>query len=91
MRFEKFESVLFLKELLIFEGSTDWLQAIIYKSARDNLNNYLEDSRTDYNSNYDQALDYYEYVNDNLNDSISDRVHDIYLYIEFGKGVVIND
>ena len=85
MRFEKFESVLFLKELLIFEGSTDWLQAVRYKTLSDNLNNYLEDSRTDYNSNYDMALDYYEYENDNLNDSISDRVHDIYLYIEFGK------
>lgn len=85
MRFEKFESVLFLKELLIFEGSTDWLQAIIYKSASDNLDKYLEDSRTDYNSNYDQALDYYEYESNSLNDSISQRVHDIYLYIEFGK------
>ena len=85
MRFEKFESVLFLKELLIFEGSTDWLQAIIYKAASDNLDKYLEDSRTDYNSNYDRALDYYEYESNSLNDSISQRVHDIYLYIEFGK------
>jgi len=85
MRFEKFESVLFLEELLIFEGVTDWLQAVSYKTASDNLYNYLEDSRTDYNSNYDQALDYYEYASDSLNDSISKRVHDIYLYIEFGK------
>ena len=85
MKFEKFESVLFLEELLIFEGVTDWLQAIIYKSSIDNLDKYLEDSRTDYNSNYDMALDYHEYESNNLNDSISQRVHDIYLYIEFGK------
>ena len=85
MKFEKFESVLFLKELLIFEGSTDWLQAIIYKSSIDNLDKYLEDSRTDYNSNYDMALDYHEYESNRLSDSISKRVHDIYLYIEFGK------
>lgn len=85
MRFEKFESVLFLEELLIFEGATDWLQAIIYKSSSDNLDKYLEDSRTDYNSNYDMALDYYEYESDSLSDSISQRVHDIYLYIEFGQ------
>ena len=85
MKFEKFESVLFLEELLIFEGVTDWLQAIIYKSSIDNLDKYLEDSRTDYNSNYDMALDYHEYESNNLNDSISKRVHDIYLYIEFGK------
>lgn len=85
MKFEKFESVLFLKELLIFEGVTDWLQAIIYKSSIDNLDKYLEDIRTDYNSNYDMALDYHEYESNRLNDSISQRVHDIYLYIEFGK------
>ena len=85
MKFEKFESVLFLEELLIFEGATDWLQAIIYKSSSDNLDKYLEDSRTDYNSNYDMALDYYEYESDSLSDSISQRVHDIYLYIEFGQ------
>lgn len=84
MKFEKFESSLFLEEILIFKGVTDWLQAIRYKTLSDNLNKYLEDSRTDYNSNYDMALDYYEYENDNLNDSISQRVHDIYLYIEFG-------
>lgn len=85
MKFEKFESVLFLEDLLIFEGSTDWLQAIIYKSSIDNLDKYLEDSRTDYNSNYDMALDYHEYESNRLSDSISQRVHDIYLYIEFGK------
>lgn len=85
MKFEKFESVLFLEDLLIFEGSTDWLQAIIYKSSIDNLDKYLEDSRTDYNSNYDMALDYHEYASNSLNDSISQRAHDIYLYIEFGK------
>lgn len=85
MKFEKFESVLFLEEILIFKGVTDWLQAIIYKSLIDNLDKYLEDSRTDYNSNYDMALDYHEYESNNLNDSVSQRVHDIYLYIEFGK------
>ena len=85
MKFEKFESVLFLEELLIFKGATDWLQAVSYKIARDNLEKYLEDSRLDYNSNYDQALDYYEYESNSLSDSISQRVHDIYLYIEFGK------
>lgn len=89
MRFEKFESVLFLEEILIFKGITDWLQAIRYKTLSDNLNNYLEDSRTDYNSNYDMVLDCYEYENDNLNDSISERVHDIYLYIEFGAEVIL--
>lgn len=85
MKFEKFESVLFLEEILIFKGVTDWLQAIRYKTLSDNLNKYLEDIRTDYNSNYDQALDYHEYESNNLNDSISQRVHDIYLSIEFGK------
>ena len=85
MKFEKFESALFLEELLIFKGVTDWLQAIRYKTLIDNLNKYLEDSRTDYNSNYDMALDYHEYESNSLSDSISQRVHDIYLYIEFGK------
>ena len=89
MKFDKFESVLFLEELLIFKGVTDWLQAVSYKTASDRLDNYLEESRTDYNSNYDRVLDYYEYESDNLSDSISKRVHDIYLYIEFGQGAII--
>lgn len=84
MKFDKFESVLFLDEILIFKGITDWLQAVNYKTLSDSLNDYLEDSRTDYNSNYDRVLDYYEYESDNLSGSISDRVHAIYLYIEFG-------
>lgn len=86
MKFEKFESVLFLEELLIFKGVTDWLQAVRYKTASDSLNNYLEDSRVDYNSNFDATLDYYEYESDNLSDSISERIFNIYLYIEYGRG-----
>lgn len=89
MKFDKFESVLFLEEILIFKGVTDWLQAIRYKTLSDNLNNYLEDSRTDYNSNYDMVLDCYEYENDNLSDSISDRVHDLYLFIKYGESALI--
>lgn len=89
MRFEKFESVLFLEEILIFKGATDWLQAINYKTASDNLSNYLEDSRSDYNSNFDATLDYYECESDSLSNSISDRVFNIYLYIEFGQGAII--
>ena len=89
MKFKKFESVLFLDEILIFKGSTDWLQAVNFKTASDNLDNYLEDSRTDYNSNHDMALDYYEYESDNLHSNISDRIFNIYLYIEFGKSALI--
>lgn len=89
MEFKKFESVLFLDEILIFKGATDWLQAISYKTASDNLDNYLEDSRTDYNSNHDAAVDYYEYESDSLSDSITDRIFNIYLYIEFGKSALI--
>lgn len=89
MEFKKFESVLFLDEILTFKGATDWLQALSYKAASDNLDNYLEDSRADYNSNYDAALDYYEFESDSLSDSITERVHNIYLYIEFGKSALI--
>lgn len=89
MKFDKFESVLFIEEILIFKGITDWLQAVRYKTLSDSLNDYLEDSRTNYNSNYDRVLDCYEYESDSLSDSITDRIHDIYLYIEFGEGAVI--
>lgn len=89
MEFEKFESVLLLDEILVFKGVTDWLQAVSYKTASDNLDNYLEDSRADYNSNYDRALDYYEYESDSLSESIADRIFNIYLYIEFGQKAII--
>lgn len=89
MEFEKFESVLLLDEILVFKGVTDWLQAVSYKTASDNLDNYLESSRADYNSNYDRALDYYEYESDSLSESIADRIFNIYLYIEFGQKAII--
>lgn len=89
MKFEKFESVLLLDEILVFKGATDWLQAVSYKTASDRLDNYLESSRADYNANYDAALDYYEYESDSLSDSIADRIFNIYLYIEFGQKAVI--
>lgn len=89
MEFEKFESVLLLDEILVFKGVTDWLQAVSYKTASDNLDNYLEDSRADYNSNFDRALDYYEYESDSLSESIADRIFNIYLYIEFGQKAII--
>lgn len=89
MEFVKFDSVLYKEELLIFKGVTDWMQAVLYKTACDGLERFLEDSRADYSSNFDAALDIYEYSSDNLSSSISDRVHAIYLYIEFGS--VSND
>lgn len=89
MEFEKFESVLLLDEILVFKGVTDWLQAVSYKTASDNLDNYLEDSRADYNSNFDRALDYYEYESDSLSESVADRIFNIYLYIEFGQKAII--
>lgn len=89
MEFVKFDSVLYKEELLTFKGVTDWMQAVLYKTACDGLERFLEDSRTDYSCNFDAALDVYEYSSDDLSSSISDRVHDIYLYIEFGS--VSND
>ena len=85
MEFIKFESVLYKEELLTFKGVTDWMQAVLYKTASDQLERFIEDSRADYSCNFDAALDVYEYSSDNLSGSISDRVHGIYLYIEFGS------